>query len=783
MKKLPAFWIIGGWILFYIFLLPLPPCKVLSLRIGDLANSFSLSSENPVFFNDIVVILVDDESLRSLASKWPLSRNIYAQLLGILNDEHAAVVGFDLVFGGKGALEEDAALDKAISDFKGEMVFAYYVDKKLQKPSLLEGIRRNAHTAFVNTPSDQDGRVRRVRAYIQVKEASFFDYSFPVKTASLFLGRPLAFKEEEVSAGSIAVPVDTRDKTFHIQYFAVPWSRSSSRAADEPLIKRIALGEVLIGKYPAGYFEGKIVLVGASAAITHDLLDTPFGRGIPGVYVHVNGILNILHNRVVKILPLAPFLCFFGLTVLFWSSSGFHLKRALFAGATYLFSLFWVNLVAMRFFNRGFEYGEVAVFITGCMALLGLYSSAFFAAGLRRARAKAVNDPFYGLYIFKYFCYRLALQKKELYLFRKKYLLCILLERFFPETKKVGFGRLKETWQRIDCLLKDEKGAFWGTFTEDKIVGFVLLKKAGQPQPWCEALRESLEKIFQGEGIAIPVRVGWRQLKNADFSLPFERAVPWYFQKIQGSGAAVCSLDEVALPDDAGHELQQERTSDFEENIEEKNKKLLGLIEELKKEQQQREKAYFELLGALVNALEAKDEYTKGHSQRVSNYAVMLSRQLRLPEEEIDTIRKAGTMHDVGKIGLPDSILHKRGKLNDEEYTIVRRHAQMGANIIAPIHYFKHIIPYILHHHERYDGNGYPDGLKGDAIPLGAQIMAVADVFDALTTARDYKPAYSLEDAVKELRRVQGTQFNPRLIDAFVQMLSEKGMMTRGPGT
>jgi HD-GYP domain-containing protein (c-di-GMP phosphodiesterase class II) len=291
-----------------------------------------------------------------------------------------------------------------------------------------------------------------------------------------------------------------------------------------------------------------------------------------------------------------------------------------------------------------------------------------------------------------------------------------------------------------------------------------------------------MENIFREEGIDIAIRIGFRRLTNADFTGNFEKVLPWYFQKLQGQPAPVCSLDGLGAPANLVLSGQQETMSDFEKDIDEKNKKLLELIEQLKKEQHQREEAYFELLGSLVNALEAKDEYTKGHSQRVSNYAVMLAHKLNLSEEELDTIRKAGTMHDVGKIGLPDNILHKRGKLTEQEYEIVRRHARIGANIIEPIHYFRKMLPCILYHHEHYDGTGYPRGLKGSEIPLGAQIMAVADVYDALTTARDYKPGCSPEEAVRELRRVAGSQLNPRLIDSFVQMLSEKGILRDAPG-
>jgi putative nucleotidyltransferase with HDIG domain len=208
-------------------------------------------------------------------------------------------------------------------------------------------------------------------------------------------------------------------------------------------------------------------------------------------------------------------------------------------------------------------------------------------------------------------------------------------------------------------------------------------------------------------------------------------------------------------------------------DAEEKNIELLRFVKELKEAEKKTEEAYFQLISSLIAALESKDPYTKGHSQRVCDYAFMLAVNLNLSEEEKEVIRKAALLHDLGKIGIPDSILHKKGKLTEEEFSVIKEHEIFSAKILEPIKEFKDVIPSILHHHENFDGSGYPHGLAADFIPLGARIIAISDIFDALTTGRDYKYAMSIAEAVKELNNIKGKKLDPHLVDSFIEALKE----------
>lgn len=172
-------------------------------------------------------------------------------------------------------------------------------------------------------------------------------------------------------------------------------------------------------------------------------------------------------------------------------------------------------------------------------------------------------------------------------------------------------------------------------------------------------------------------------------------------------------------------------------------------------------------VSALVAAIDAKDPYTEGHSQRVSEYSVAMARELDLPPRMVQEVRLGALLHDIGKIGVPDAILRKPDRLTEEEYEEVKKHPLIGAKIIEPVHQLEGIVPALAQHHERVDGKGYPLGLKGEGIALIARLVAVADVFDALTSERPYRPPMNLEDALDIIRKSAGSQLDARCVDAF----------------
>jgi HD-GYP domain-containing protein (c-di-GMP phosphodiesterase class II) len=181
------------------------------------------------------------------------------------------------------------------------------------------------------------------------------------------------------------------------------------------------------------------------------------------------------------------------------------------------------------------------------------------------------------------------------------------------------------------------------------------------------------------------------------------------------------------------------------------------------------ERVYNGLLQAYEGALGLKDPYTGGHSRRVAAYAAIISRSLELSSTEQGRIKRAALIHDVGKIGIPDEILLKPGSLTPEEFSTVKKHAAVGADLVAGIPVLRDLSPAVRHHHERYDGTGYPDGIKGSDIPVDARVIAVADTLDAITTNRTYRAKRTFRHAVEELRRGAGSAFDPVIIAAVLQ--------------
>lgn len=193
--------------------------------------------------------------------------------------------------------------------------------------------------------------------------------------------------------------------------------------------------------------------------------------------------------------------------------------------------------------------------------------------------------------------------------------------------------------------------------------------------------------------------------------------------------------------------------------------------EELKTTYEKLENSYLESIETLRYTVEAKDTYTRGHSDRVSEFSVLIGKYVGLSDVDLKTLQIGGLFHDIGKIGVPDTILQKNSKLTDDEYSEIKNHPSIGSHILSTASIFKDIIPIVKHHHERFDGHGYPSQLAGNDIPYLARITAIADTFDAMTSKRSYRDALPLDVVIAEFERCKGSQFDPELADVFLNIL------------
>jgi HD-GYP domain-containing protein (c-di-GMP phosphodiesterase class II) len=197
-----------------------------------------------------------------------------------------------------------------------------------------------------------------------------------------------------------------------------------------------------------------------------------------------------------------------------------------------------------------------------------------------------------------------------------------------------------------------------------------------------------------------------------------------------------------------------------------------GASREIERRRREAQDTFLQTLTTLAETIDLRDPYTAGHSRRVAGYSRLLALEIGLPEATVGQIEHAALLHDIGKVGVPDAVLFKNGPLDDEERLLIRSHPALGARLLSDIPTMAEICPCVLHHHERVDGRGYPAGLTGENIPIGARVIAVADAFDAMTTDRPYRRGLGADAATNELMRGQGSQFDKRCVAAFVQLVA-----------
>jgi HD-GYP domain-containing protein (c-di-GMP phosphodiesterase class II) len=194
---------------------------------------------------------------------------------------------------------------------------------------------------------------------------------------------------------------------------------------------------------------------------------------------------------------------------------------------------------------------------------------------------------------------------------------------------------------------------------------------------------------------------------------------------------------------------------------------------QLQKAYQDFERIYIDTICTLADAIDARSKYTRGHSSRVRHYVEMMGKELNLTKEELNTLCMAATLHDIGRMGIDNAIWEKPGELTKEEYEVVKSYPSESADILASIAFLESVSKIVRHHRENYDGSGYPDGLKGDEIPLGSRILSVADAFDAMTSERPYRDRIDPEVAIEELQNKAGTQFDSKMVETFISIWTQ----------
>jgi len=727
----------------------------------------------PPELDRLLLITIDDESQQRLHRKWPWDRSLYAQLLDRVTPARPSEVFIDLVFHGESVPEEDQALAEAIRNGPPVLLAASIGGQgKLAEPLPIL-TEAGARIGLINKPRDPDRVVRRSRSavFYPGMETPLYAVEAMISAHLKEVGPEGIRIGEGLSIGTKRIPSDPSGSgQMAINYLA-----------NARQIPTLSFWELIEGEIPEERIRDKVLLIGSAREITHDIYATPLGL-MPGVAINANAILTILSERFVHPVPPVVILVggFFLALIILLLTHFLPLPRSALATAI-LAAVGWGVGLAASFMDFRTEFASTILIAASAWLTGAGYKYSVVIASTLRLHRRAITDTLTGALTPRYFqlCIENHTAARR---FRKQPVSLILIQ-----TEKLSAATGSRSWENILNDLRElvtalqqfrGRGGLVGRVTEDRFGLFLPGIAFAQAKELVETIREKLGRLADRVCYSVisseiaPNRLGRHLLRYAEATLARAKRKGWGTVEIFDPTRDHAVIEKAGLGAGEGALAQLEEVAG---EMEEKNRALQKALEELHRANEELKASFLEVTKSLVMAMHSKDAYTAGHLGRVSRYSARLAEVCGLPEEEVEAVREAALLHDIGKMHLPDEILHKVGKLTDEEYGIIKQHLEFGAKILDPMKFFKPITTILYHHHERYDGTGYPHGLSGDLVPIGAQILTVCDSFDAMTTNRGYNKPKSMQEGFEELRRGAGTQFNPEFVGKFIALMEKEG--------
>jgi len=747
-----------------------PYLNNIRLKVEDFifSQSFYLFYNPPSEFRDIVIVAIDETSRRDIGGRW--DREINANLLKRIISASPKVIGIDIVFSGKSEEEKDNALKQAFESFPN-IVLAYALRGKntvLPEKEFIDSVKA---VGFANKIAGRDSIVRKTRLF-QKDSYGSYKFSFDAYVLAAYLG--VAAKDIKVKGGDLIIGskffVPSEQGILPINYLVYP----------DDFITVSAIS-VLKGEVPPVLFRNKIVLIGETDPLVHDVHLTPLGLS-PGVTVVGNSLTMLLSRKFVHSFSggqnflLALLL---GLVLVVFSRL---LRPAVsFIVVCVYFTSIFAGFVYLRLKGIGLDYLSILLMPALAYICFNVYKYSYLIYMSGKLKKLAVTDSWTGFYSLRYFMLTLdsGLKQKPrglavigfLITNQKGLLSALSFEEYKSLVKSLAGGiRLEITRlykeAKFSRISTDLLGSFVWTENKDacgkslrEILGRINTKEfrvsGKKVKVFLKGIivyRDKGRKVYAGQILsAIKTSVGKIDLfpdKLVIFQDIEEDVVEIDKDKILSEGMDFLASDLAAR----GKDIEQSLKDDIQSK-------------------QEIEKAYLESITSLVRALEEKDTFTQGHSERVAEYSLRIAKESGLSEKECEVVYRAALLHDIGKIGIPDYVLHKKEKLSEEEINLIRKHEITSVQILKPIKAFEELLPVVLSHHEWLDGTGYPYGISGDMIPKGAQILAVADSFDAITSGRGYKKGRSFKEAMEELKKFSGTRYNPEYIKALKKVM------------
>lgn len=731
------------------------------------SQSFWLLSEPPEEASNITIVAIDEVSRRRLNLKWPWKRGITADLVANITSQSPKVVGLDIIFSGKSEEREDRKLAEAIASRPG-VILGYILNQDSSEKPLNEFVAAAASTGFVNKPFKM-GVLNRTRTY-HVNGNGEVELSLDIEILRNYL---------EIDRSAVKV---TREgiSLGNSLFIPSPGGITPLNYLVHPLRFRIIPAYfVLENKVDSSYFKDKIVLVGATDPIIHDEFITPIGIS-PGVTIIGNSLSMFLSQRFIRTIPawIEYALIFsFGLFLLLVGSSKVRLLYS-FILFTITMTLAYASFIYLRSVDLKLPYLAILFSASSAYLIPNLYRylNLLYLSG--RLRNLALQDPLTGFYTPRFFLLRL---NERLTSGGEFCFAALRIKNYNRLTLELSFEEIKSLTKTMSMRLRSELAPRLRRAEYARLSGntFVVISEGADMRQFGDSLSTFIENI-KGDGMMLGdkkvivslqgcllYRLGGEVVTAKGMISQMEEI----FRKMKGEDLLIEDLRSTS--EDPKRDISMDMFDFITYDWEERNKDLENHLREILEANKKLDRLNWGALRALARTVDAKSSWTAGHSERVTGLALKTGRGMGMSQEDLDNPHRAGLLHDIGKIGVPQEILDKPGKFTEEEYRVMREHPVKGASILEPIEDYAEIIPLIRQHHEWFNGGGYPDGLKGEEITLGARILAVADVFDALISDRPYRAGLSLERVTSIMKEGVGTQFDPGVVDAFLTVIEQ----------
>lgn len=765
------------FILYSFILFPLGFLQPLRLNINDILFNILRYTKQPKGpIHETVIVEIDEKSLIEIGKKWPWDRAFFAEIIERIARYKPRIISIDITFFGESSIpEEDQKLAEAI-DRLGNVILPSYITEQGDYITPHAPFLSSAYgCGFVNKITDPDYKIRKARLIYQRPSPLKTYFAFEIIIAGAYHGIPpdkISYKDGNIFIdNNLIVPVDKKG-ALYINYS--PIQDISSIPLQSILEEDIELESLL---------KDKIVMLGHTSKTLHDIHQTPHGL-ISGVFINTFTLDTILKKVFIRDAPIPITFIIVFILILLAGFSTYSLSVS--KGILFLISEIILVIVASSLisaFNLRTDYFSVLFLILLSYSAANGYKYGHLMYSNNKLRRMVITDAITGLATPRYFQFKLQLDMAKTGEAKAGISIVVFnIPEFQELLKKYSREDLEFILRQFSLILKQnsrKKVDLISRWKEDKFAAILLKTDIEDATAYSQKIISKIEEnefLLPDTAVHLTVYAGISNYPATKIESPL--ALIASAEAASNRARITSQKTSVFSPqkDKIHVEILKKESPAKEEDylsvdIVEREKELYKTLSELKESQMEIQKAHFETVLSLIKALEEKDTYTAGHSERVSNYATGIAKQLGLEESEITLIRESALLHDIGKIGLPDKILHKKEPLNEDELGQIKKHSVMATRILEKSKFFENHIPLISHHHEHYDGKGYPHGLSGKFIPRGAQIVGIADAIDAMTTGRGYNHPLSIEETIQELKKSSGTHFDPDYIKSAIDFL------------